>query len=549
MPDQHDQAHANASRLAQLLGETIVHHAPWTANVNEEAKWRHTENFLEGLEAHAAGQVGPLLQAIKDRANVPPEVAHLLDEAIDPTAQFGAVIEQIFVFGIVSQLLSSSVQPFLQGISNDLWTAAVSDQISVPVSPATIATAAGRGLNLGDPPTTTVPNWAYEEAAKSGVSKEDVDLQASLVGLPPALQELFELQRRGVITLDQVKQGLREGDFRDDWIDLTANLVHSWLTPLDFVRAAVQSQMTYSEAADWAGKTGLDTSTPLPLDTGGSEATPDMFGLAFSIAGRPPGPQELARMSLRGIIPWDGQGADQTSFAQGIAESDVKTKWTASLKALSQYVPPPGSVGTLLERGVITHDQAVTYWQQGGVPSELATAYAAMAQQQSTIESKNLARGQIITGYYDGIFSNDQATELLELLGIKGQVAADLLAIADFRREIQAINAVVRRVGTMYEAYKISAFDAKNALITVGLTAGQADKLMNTWVVLRIAPIRLPTTEEIGLAVKYGTITPDIGISELTALGYQPRDAAIVLSAHSGVTVSPLPAAGTTVTG
>jgi hypothetical protein len=542
-------AHANASKLAQLLGEVLIHHAPHTAEINEAVKWIHTEKFLEGLEKHTAGQVGPLLQRILDSSDPPPEIRSLIEEAINPPAQFSAVIEQIFVFGIVSQILGASVQPFLQGISNDLWTAAVSDGISVPVSPAVLATAAGRGLTLGAPPTTTVPDASYAEAARSGVSADDLNLQASLVGLPPALQELFELLRRGIITEAQLEQGLREGDFRDDWIPFAVQLAHGWLTPLDFVRAAVQAQMSYADAQEWANKTGLDTSTTLPLDTGGTEATPDMFGLAFSIAGRPPGPEQLARMSLRGIIPWSGTGANATTFEQGIAESDVKTKWTGALQKLSEYLPPPREIGTLLERGVITEPQATGLWEEAGVPANIASAYSAAALQQSTAQDKNLARGQILTGYYDGIFTTAQATELLELIGVKGQVATDVLAITDFRREIQAINTVVRRVGTLYENFKISPANALRALETVGLTSDHAQSLLTIWSTLQIAPIRLPSTQEIGLAVKYGTIDQAQGLAALAELGYQSRDAAIVLSAHSEQVITPLPPAGGTVIG
>jgi hypothetical protein len=76
-----------------------------------------------------------------------------------------------------------------------------------------------------------------------------------------------------------------------------------------------------------------------------------------------------------------------------------------------------------------------------------------------------------------------------------------------------------------------------------------ATKLLGTWDALRIAPIRLPTPQEIALAVKYSTLTEPEALDALAELGYQPRDAAIVLSAHGQVTVTPLPPAGTSVTG
>lgn len=541
--------HRAASRLAQLLGEVIVHHAPHTAKIGADETRRQVDDWLEGLEAHTARFVGPFLQNILDNSDPPEPVKALLNETISPTAAFSSTLEQIFLWGIVSSIVGTSVQPFLQGISNDLNAAAVAQGIHRPVDPATIATAAGRGLNLGSPPTVTVPQWAYDQAAMLGIDKGEVDLMASIIGLPPALQELFEMRRRGIINDDQLTQGLREGDFRDDWIPFAVQLQHAWLTPLDFVRAAVQAQMSYDDARDWAYKTGLDNTTAVPISTGSDAATPDMFGLAFSIAGRPPGPQELGRMALRGIIPWSGTGADALTFQQGIAESDVKTKWTDALQQLETYVPPPRTVGTLLEHGAITEAQAVKFWEDGGVPADLAQGYLYMTQQEHIGQDKLLARGQVITGYVDRIFTADQATAMLGLLGFRGQVAADLLAIADFKREIQAINQVVRKVGSLFEGFKLSATDAQTALQNVGIPDSQVAALLQTWETIRIAPVRVPTVAEIGAAVKYGTIDQAEALAALAELGYQPRDAAIVLSGSSESQVTPLPGPGTTTTG
>jgi len=541
--------HKAAGKLAQLLGEVIIHHAPWTAKYNAQARTEATNEWLEGLEAHTAGLIGPVLQQVLDQSDPPAPIRALISEAISPQAQFSAPLTQIFLYGIVSNIIGTSVGPFIQGVANQLNIAAVAAGIARPTDPATIATAVGRGLNLGDPPTVNVPQWAYDQAAQSGISADDVNLSASIIGLPPALQELFELQRRGIITQAQVEQGLQEGDFRDDWIQYAVQLAHAWLTPLDFVRAAVQEQMSYDAARGWAESTGLDVSTAVPIDTGSSDATPDMFGLAYSIAGRPPGPAELGRMANRGIISWTGTGADATTFQQGIAESDVKTKWTAALQALEAYVPPPREVGTLLERGAITSEQAVAYWQMGGVPTALAQGYAYMAEQQHVGQDKLLAVGDVKTGYYDGIFTDAQATELLGDLGYRGAVATEILSLVDFRREIQAINAVVRRTSTLYMNGKLNATDAKAGLEAVGISADQATALLGYWETFREQPMHLPSSEEIGLAVKYGTLNQQQGLEALAELGYQPRDAAIVLSAHAEQQVTPLPAAGTGVTG
>lgn len=537
--------HKVASKLAQLLGEVLIHHAPHTAKINADETRRQVDDWLEGWEAHTANLVAPFLQNVLDNTDPPEPVRALLVEAISPTAQFSSTLEQIFLWGIISSIIGTSVQPFLVGVSNDLNAAAVGLGIHRPVDLSTIATAAARGLNLGDQPTVNVPAWAYSEAAKSGLAPDEVDLAASIIGLPPALQELFELKRRGVINDADVERGLREGDFRDDWIANVIQLAHAWLTPGDFVRAAVQAQLPYDVARDWAYRTGLDNTTDVEINPGSGPATKDMFGLAFSIAGRPPGPQELGRMALRNIIPWEGTGADALTFQQGIAESDVKTKWTDALKQLETYVPPPRTVGTLLEHGAITPEQAVAFWKAGGVPDALAQGYLFMTEQQHVGQDKLLAKGEITAGYYDGIIPRDQAETYLNLLGYRGEIAEQILELQDFRRQLQAINKVVTKVGTLYTEFKISAVHAEQALTAVGIPDAQQTLLLGTWEQLRIAPIRVPSTTEIGLALKAGTITIDQGLAELANMGYQPQDAAIVLSAHSGVLITPLPAPGT----
>lgn len=538
-----------AGRLAQLLGDTILQHAPHTAKVNADETRRQVDDWLEGWERHSNQFVEPVVRLILENTDPPEAIRGLLLEAANPTAQFSATLMQIFLWGIISSVISRAIDPFLQEISNDLSTTAVGLGIKRPIDPATLATAAARGFDITGTSTVPIPADMYAEAAKSGVGSEELDLLGSIVGLPPALQELFELYRRGEIAISDVKQGLKEGDFRDDWIDRTVVLAHAWLTPLDFVRAAVQAQMTYSDARDWAFKTGLDNTTAVPIIPGGSEATPDMFGLAFSIAGRPPGPQELGRMALRKIIPWQGEGAGALTFQQGIAESDVKTKWTAALQALETYVPPPRTIGTLLEHGAITEDQAKAYWEDGGVTPELAAGYVYMTQQQHVGQDKLLAKGEVTTAYFDGIFTREQATAALDLLGFRGDVATEILELVDFRREIQAINSVIRKIGTLYQAFEISATNATTALVEVGVPVEQASNLLGTWDLIRVAPVRVPTPAEIGKAVKAGTITEQVGLEELAARGYQPRDAAIVLSSETGAPVTPLPPAGTTTTG
>ena len=65
------------------------------------------------------------------------------------------------------------------------------------------------------------------------------------------------------------------------------------------MQAAIREQIPRATAQEWAGKTGLDIETKVAPGI-------NMFDLLFDIGGRPPGPEEMARMAHRGIIKWEG---------------------------------------------------------------------------------------------------------------------------------------------------------------------------------------------------------------------------------------------------
>ena len=121
-----------------------------------------------------------------------------------------------------------------------------------------------------------------------------------------------------------------------------------------------------------------------------------------------------------------------------------------------------------------------------------------------------------------------------------------MLDIADFRRELKALNAEVNRIGGYYMHYKITEVEAQNSLSTLGVPTDQIAGLLSIWSVERHVPIRIPTTGQISKAVEYGSLSTGEALAKLEQLGYTPYDAAIVLSAESEQQIKPLPAQTTT---
>lgn len=520
-------AHVAASKIGQLIGEVIIHHAPWTADISESTRRRVTDEWLERLESHGTDVFSDLIDQMINQGGPSPEILKLLEHAARPTAQFGSTIQQFFIYGVMFSLASTALAPFTQIVANQLWQA----NPTRPVSPPDIATMVVRGIAPGDEATTPAPDWALNMAAQSGISPENFQALVDATGNPPAPQDLFQMIRRNIITEDQLEQGIREGDTRDEWIPYISQLRYVQPSPLDMVRAAVQSQMTYEQAAQWAETLGLEPAGYL-------DGNPDWFRLLYDVYGRPPGPQELGHAALRGFIPWEGTGAEALTFEQGISESDIKDKWIPVLKQLMQYFPPPGETSRLLMHGGITPEQAIQLWQQAGIPPDIANAYAHVAQIEQVTQDKALAKGDVLTLVQEGALDDDTAISLLSQIGYTGENATFLVQMAHFRYNLEALRRAIGQVTSLYTGHKISATEAQTAFASLGMPRAQIDSLLAMLTIQRQSEVIVPTASEVADGLYYNIIDQATAMALLEQLGYQPWDAWLKLSVRNH---APLP--------
>jgi hypothetical protein len=477
------------------------------------------------MEQHNAAMMGDLLKSVTESSTIPAELEKLLAELGVPTEQFTGIISQFFVFGVMFTLAQAMLAPFVQQVQNDVW----SSHPDRPISPPDVATAVVRGIAYGDSSGVTVPAWALSEAAKSGLGPEAFTTMIGVTGMAPSLQLLFEMVRRGIISDGTLNgggttliSGIQQSDIKDEWIEYVSKLRYVQPSPIDFVAAAVQAQMPYDEASSWATKVGLEP--PGYLD-----GNPDWFKLLFDVHGRPPGPVEMGHAANRGIIPWDGTGPDALTFAQAIAESDIKTKWTDVLKQLAIYYPPNGEIRTLLMHGGIDDATAVSLWEKNGVPSYLATAYLHLAKIEQVTQDKALAKGDILTLVQEQAITDDEALSLLSQIGYGGDNATHLLEMAHFRFELDAIKSAVRKVTSLYVSRKINATNAKAALQDIGMPQTQIDSLLVTLTHQRDAEVLVPSPSQVTGGVYYKLITPAEGQSMLEGMGYDPWSAWFVI--------------------
>jgi len=555
MPDDELMEEHPTVTLADKVGAKVAEHVAHAARQNAET---------ETLRRHAS----TLAIAESLRNDLKPAMAEYFGTIIDklpdgdPTRQFyelfmspesvlnDAVINIMGFVGMIIACISETGKVFFQPLLNELWAS----RPRMPMSPADVANAVVQGyMTLAEGET---------EAAYSGLDTKPFRTMVEVTGMPPSPQDLFQMFRRDIIPegkspadFPSVYAGLAEGHTKDTWIKYFQKLAYVWPSPVDFVNAAVREQLPYDTAARWAAATGLDlniaiTSPPptasLGETSGGAPTGAEgpqpgsFFDLLFDVAGRPPGPEEMARMAHRGIIPWTGTGPKATTFQQGIAESDLKTKWTDALKALSTYIPTNGEITNWVRHGFVSKADALPMYEANAVTPAVANLMMESALVDQLAEDRQLAKGEVVALYTAQHIDATEAKAALAAVGYHGEQAAEILWLADFRREAAAYSRVIQVIGRQVVMGKITLNNASQTLAQMGVPAQTITILTNDWKLAKQAEVPAVSAATIASAAYYGIETPDQALADIMALGYTEYDAWRLLSVrmHGPVNVA-----------
>jgi hypothetical protein len=429
----------------------------------------------------------------------------------------GDAIRQILLWQVAGELISPILAPVQQAIANQVWTRFP----DVPISPAGAAEMVVKNHISMEEGTA--------QANKSGVSRGDFEHMVKSTGEPISIQEALFLLRRQKIDRARLTDAVHQSRVRDEWIDAILMLATQPIGAAEAVAATVQHQIPYAEGEKIAYENGLEA--------------PD-FKILVDTHGRPPGAMELVEMVRRGHIPAIGTGPDATSLDQGIAESDIKDKWTPVYHALLEYLPPPRTVTALLRAGSITHAQALSLFQKAGLSPELAGVYVANASHDKVATEKQLTKDTITKLYEERLITHDQAVAMLEHLHYTAEESAFVLQLGDLQRHQRVYNAAVTRIATLYIGRKLEAGAVSAALDSLGVPAAQRDEYLTVWALERASNLKILSEATIAQAWKYGVLQDDDALAELEAHGYTPHDAWVYLAVHNKGTgpAGPMPA-------
>lgn len=425
---------------------------------------------------------------------------------------------QLFVWSIASQVIQALAAPAF----TDLQTAVNAAHPVMPLSAAEAATAANRAFMAIDA--------AAAEAAKQGIDADRFAVLRHLAGTAPAPEELAAALRRGVIPADGTgagavtfAQGIAEGNLLDKWGPVIQALAKQWPTPADILRATLQGQETIEQGRADYERVGGD---------------PEWFQLMFDAEGSAPTPLEASEMAERGIIPWDGTGPQAVSFAQAFLEGPWRDKWQDAYRQLARYYPTASEVVELYRWGQLDVPAATSMLTQRGLDAQQAAWWIAYADANAIDDYRGLTEQAILAMLSISYISDDQARTMLAAIH-KGPAAIDqLIAYGHIQRAIQSVNQAVSRVGNLYQARKITAATATDALTRLGVGAVAIPDIIADWDAVASINVRTLTEAQVVDAWDKLVLDDSEALQELQNIGYTPFDAWVLLSTKAG---APLP--------
>lgn len=409
---------------------------------------------------------------------------------------------------------TSYEQAIAESRLHNKWANVLEELTRALLSPADAADAVVRGF---------IDHAAGASVALlSGVDSGTFATMVNLAGDAPSPTQLAEALRRGIIPENSGNpaepgfvQGIQQGRLANKWTNMIRQLAQQWPTPTDALEARLVGQVDDAQSQKLYQQFGGD---------------PKYWQLLFDTRGESPTPLELITLANRGYIDWDGTGPEKVTYAQGFHEGRWRNKWQPVYKKLAEYVPPEGTVVTLLSRGVITDDQAATLLAKQGMDKQLITAYIKQAHTDALTDYRGATVGMVLEAYHGQLINEADAKRILTALHVAPQAQEFMIEYQNMQRAFQAVNSALTRIRTLYAARKITIETARKSLTELGIQSDQIGDMLKSWSLENSIAVKNLTEAQIADAFEAGILSEAEAFIELANIGYTPFDAWVLLS-------------------
>lgn len=482
-------------RTPQQGMERLLHSLPLdpqtAADLAARGLWQESD---ARFEAGGSGLDGKKTDMLIDAARQRPDLSQLLD-----LLNRGELHQDDFVTALHRHGFDDFWIPYLMSLRRPL------------LSPADIALASLRG-NLTDAQVT-----GYRDIL--GLSPADMQTMIDNTGEPPGPEQLMEALRRGFIDHDRFVRGIRQSRVRNEWVDVEYALRESPMSTADAVRAVVEGHLTDDQGKAIAVQNGL---------------MPEHWETLVQAWGRPLSHEQMLTLFHRGK-------ATREEVLQAFHESDLKNKYAEQAIELGRHLVPERTIVSMVDHGVIAHDDAHRMLTEQGFNDADAEALIKLGAAQRTHAAKTLSRTDIVAMYEDSLLPERDAIAHLVKLGYAETDAHAMLALADVKAHASALRTLQRGIQAALHADHISKDDAIAELVKAGLDRTQATRLVDTWTQVKQSPTRTLTEAQVLKLAEQGLIGTDDCHARLVGLGLLAGDATLLMQSH-GILPPPHPA-------
>lgn len=491
-----------AGSLLDLITEGRIKAAGHVADVHHATRNKYLTDFMEAGEDEHREIAQGLMAALGGVEDLPEGLAELFSRATSTEAQFDWIL-QILLLGAV---LMFNAGPMTAPIAQQYVNRINADHPDIPLSAADLALAVVRGvMPYGD---------AQAEAEWTGIAAGRFATLVDNTGGPPGLQELLYLLRRGAIDDGTFEKGIRQSNYRNEWIGTIKQLAYVPPAASEVMAAAVASQLDLGQARALWAENGL---------------TADSFDWVYNTTGPPPPTQELIELWRRGDVT-------EAEVNEALLEGPLKIKWIPTVMKFKRRVPPMEQVIALTRRGVFTAEQATGHLADLGFDPDVVAGLVTYATSGKVDAHKDLAISTVTSGYRDGLISRADAGVAISGHGYDPADTELVLAVADSQIAHEVAGAAVTRVRSLYVARHLDRAKASADLDVLGVPAEHRDRMLGVWDVMRSETAKEPTLAQWTAFLTKGLIDAARYRVAVSDLGYSPEVVDLFVALHAPTT-------------
>lgn len=310
------------------------------------------------------------------------------------------------------------------------------------------------------------PIDAEKEAAAHGYDHNHLGVLVGLQGLPMGVIEAANAYFRGIITHDDYIAAFNESNNRNEWAEAVLAYARQIPTTRDFFENALRGHHSLEWAQDQAKRHGMSDDDALVFwQNQGRAMNLHQITQALAYGARyNPAPTDI-----------------QDPYVAAVKLGPLRPEFEELAESLKYLLPSAMYFRTLQTQGVLTEEQARTWYLRMGWPPELAEQVAhAFAHARASAEKEATAT-DLLT-----LFDGGRATELetlaaLRALGYPDDEARRKLDLVDARRVASAKGTAITDIHAKYKKGSIDADVAVGAIQQLGVPAWAANAIVQAW--------------------------------------------------------------------